>query len=510
MKNYREPRAILALPNQEAYDTLRTAFQRIGVDAYRASDIDSIPKMALRMDSLAIVMDASGWAHEAIVTALKAIRSNPESRDVLLAVWVEANDQTHEAFAAAGANVVMTHPITFAASLKLIWRLSRRPWITEKQAGDMQGEAPDPTDVLRERILKRQARHKIFIGAAPGVGKTYAMLSQAHELLSRGEDVVIGVVETHGRKETERLVARLPMIPKTEVDYKGTHQYEMDLDAILKRHPSTVLVDELAHSNLPGSLNSKRYEDVQLMRMAGTSVISTLNVQHLESLNNIIERLTGVKVRETVPDTVLEEADELVLSDISPQALQQRLKEGKIYGQEKVDQALSNFFSTHNLTALRELVLRELADRVEVSLDLVRADIGKAEQPTGIQDRILICITASIHAQRLIRRGTRLADRLGADRIVIYVGDAPLNAEQAATLAQNIGLAESLEAEVVKLQAIDAASAIARFASEHQITMIMLGETRRTRLNALVRKPILDVLLEKTTNIDVVIVASNE
>ena len=509
MKDYREPRAVLWVPLKEDEENLRRAFRAVGIEAYPAFDLETCPKMALRTDTLAVVLDARTSVRGKVLKALAEIQDHPQSDDVLTAVIAEG-DEDEGVFVNAGANHVLRSPVTLASSLKLVWRLSRRRRITEGQPPQAQAEAQEPSEIVRKQIAKRQASHKIYIGAAPGVGKTYSMLSQAHELLGRGEDVVAGIVETHGRKETELLLVGLPVLPKKEIDYKGTKQYEMDLDAILDRHPSIVLVDELAHSNIPGSLNAKRYEDAQLIRMAGISVVSTLNVQHLESLNNVVERITGVKVRETVPDMVLEDASELILADISPQALQQRLQEGKIYGYEKISQSLNNFFTTHNLTALRELVLRELADRVEISLEAVRADIGKAEEPTGIQDRILVCMTASTQAQRLIRRGARLADRLSAKLIAIFVENGPLKPEAASAMEQNIELAESLEAEVVKLPSPDVAGAIARFANENQITIIMLGESHRPRLNALVRKPIMDLLLHQTTNIDIVTVASNE
>ncbi|MBO9539257.1 universal stress protein [bacterium] len=361
-----------------------------------------------------------------------------------------------------------------------------------------------------QRAAKRRGHLKLYVGAAPGVGKTYAMLREAHERAARGEDVVVGYVETHGRHETAVLLEGLELVPRLHLTYKGATLTEMDLDGVLARRPGLVLVDELAHTNAPGSLNAKRYEDVQLIRLAGIPVISTLNIQHIESLNDIIERITGIKVHETVPDSVLEDADELVLVDISPEALQERLRAGKIYAEDKVAQSLGNFFTTHNLTALREMVLREVADKVDERLEAVRADIGKAKEVAGIQERVLLCLTPTVQAQRLIRRGARLADRLNAELSVLFVEDRKPTEDEERILAQNFSLAETLEAESARIQAPDVGEAIARFATEHQITLILLGESRRSRFGALFKPPILDTILHATHDIDVVIVASQE
>ncbi|HEY9857081.1 MAG TPA: universal stress protein [Stenomitos sp.] len=494
------------MPEGPTFETLCEVLKGIGVESYRAMDLGLATGMAQRVDTLLEVIDALGVAPEEVLSVLKAIRTRPESREVLLIVLLPADGGPSEPeLLAAGASLVERHPLTPAVAYRMVARLLRRPRLSEVARDEV-----DPVEILRQRVAKTKGHHKIYFGAAPGVGKTYAMLREAQDRVSRGEDVVVGVVETHGRSETAQLVEGLEQVPRKDFDYKGTHLTEMDLEGILARKPAVVLVDELAHTNVPGSLNAKRYEDAQIIRMAGIAVISTINVQHIESLNGIIERITGVKVRETVPDTVLEDADEMVLVDISPEALQERLRAGKIYASDKITQSLSNFFTTHNLTALRELVLRELADKVEDKLDEVRAEIGKAEEPAGIQERILVCLTPSPGAQRLIRRGARLASRLNADLTVLYVEDGALRNDEQKALDQNFGLAESLEADVVMLRASEVGEAISQFASEHQVTAIVLGESRRSRLSAMIRTPILDTILHRTHNIDVIIVAATD
>lgn len=506
-KSYKEPRAVLALPPGTDCDLLTQALEFAGIEAYRALDPEMAPGMATRIDTLLVILEASSLSKT--LERLGTIRAKEASREVLLAVLVDPEDlAASQDLQQAGANAVESLPLTLAKALRLIWKMSRKSTMVERPAGTSEEEAPQA--ILRQQLERHQGRHKVHIGAAPGVGKTYAMLKEAHDLRARGVDVVVGVVETHGRSETAQLIEGLELVPYQHIDYKGTVLREMDLEGILRRRPAIALIDELAHTNVPGSLNTKRYEDVQILRVAGISVHSTLNIQHIESLNHVVERLTGVKVRETVPDTVLEEADELVLVDISPEALQERLSAGKIYAPEKIAQSLGNFFTTHNLNVLRELVLRELADKVDERLEAVRSDIGKAKQPTGIQERILVCLTPTLASQRLLRRGARLADRLGAELLVVSVETEPLPANEEKALQQNISLAETLEASVTRLQSPSVAPAIARFAQEHLVTAIVLGESRRSRLLSLFGPSLLDALLHATQNIDVIIVATQE
>lgn len=511
MKSFKEPRAVLAMNEGPDADAMSGALLNLGIETYRAAQTSWAASMAARADTLMLVYDAALLPRDQLLSDLRAIRARPESREVLLVVLLppEAAGDA-EAYTAAGANLTEQTPLTPAKATRILLRLLRQARFADEEAAKDSQPAATPLAALVQRSARRRGRHKIYVGAAPGVGKTYAMLREAHDRRARGEDVAVGVVETHGRHETAQLVEGLELVPRLHLDYKGATLTEMDLDGVLARRPGLVLVDELAHTNVPGSLSAKRYEDVQVIRLAGIPVISTLNIQHIESLNDIVERITGIKVRETVPDSVLEDADELVLVDISPEALQERLQAGKIYARDKVTQSLGHFFTTHNLTALREMVLREVADKVDERLEAVRADIGKAEVPTGIQERVLICLTPTLQAQRLIRRGSRLADRLNAELSVIFVEQRPQTAEEEKILAQNFALAETLEAETTRIRGLDVGQAIARYATEHQITLILLGESRRSRLAALVRPPILDTILHATNDIDVVTVASQE
>lgn len=509
MKPPIEPRAVLAGTESPSFAMLREGLTFLGIEPYTAPSVATAVQNSLRSDTLLVVFDTSAFGVEAVRGGIAAIRQHPQAHDVLLGVLLDPeHGGTLEEWQELGVDSIETLPLTRASAARLIWRMAKRPHAAPQAPAGT--EAVDPQEELRKAIARRQGRLKIYLGAAPGVGKTYAMLREAHELHGRGEDVVIGLVETHGRRETAILTEGLPEVPRKVIDYKGTQLTEMDLDALLERRPEWALVDELAHTNVPGSLNAKRCEDVQLLRMMGISVISTLNIQHLESLNSIVERITGIKVRETVPDGVLEEADEVVLVDISPETLLGRLQAGKIYAPEKVTQALSNFFTTHNLTALRELVLRELADKVDERLEAVRADIGRAFETTGIVERVLICITPTSNAPRLIRRGIRMADRLNAETTVLYVENHGLSSQEKRALDQAISLAESLEAHVAHLKDQEPGEAIARYAHDHRITMIMLGESRRPRWQSLWRKPILETVLHETQNIDVVLVATHE
>ncbi len=500
-----EPRAVLAGPENPSMTMLREVLTSLGIVPYSAPSPATAAENAQRSDTLMVMLDASTYGVSEVVRWLSAIRHHAKSRRVLVGV-LAAHEADQGELLAEGADAVALVPLTPGSASRLVWRMARHA----RPQAESDAEEVDPQEVLRRAITRHQGRLKIYLGAAPGVGKTYAMLREAHELHGRDEDVVIGLVETHGRRETAILTEGLPEIPRRAIAYKGTRLTEMDLDGILARKPRWVLVDELAHTNVPGALSAKRYEDVQLIRMSGISVISTLNVQHLESLNSIVERLTGIRVRETVPDRILEDADEVVLVDLPPEALQARLQAGKIYAPEKITQALSNFFTTYNLTALRELVLRELADKVDERLEAVRADFGRSKGAAGIQERVLICITPTSNAQRLIRRGIRIADRLNAGTYVLYVEDRKLSSPEQRALAQGIALAESLEAQVDRVARADPGEAIARYAKEHRITMILMGESRRPRWQVLWRKPILETVLHETSNIDVVLVATHE
>jgi two-component system sensor histidine kinase KdpD len=318
---------------------------------------------------------------------------------------------------------------------------------------------------------------KLFLGYAPGVGKTYGMLSEAIRRRSRGEDVVIGMVETHGRKGIADLAAQLEQVPRRKIEYKGTVFEEMDLDAIKARNPCVVLVDELAHTNIPGSKHRKRYEDVLELVEAKMEVLSTVNVQHLESLAPTVAAITGIKIRETVPDWVLEHANEIVMVDLTPEALQNRMKRGEVYNTEKVDQALKNFFRRGNLIALRELALRQVAEQVDRSLEsyMEQKDI---QDPWPVRERIAVCFTSNPRAQYLIARAARMARRMDAELFAVYVDFGQDTSDQDRnSLNANVQFSESLGAKVVKLKGKDVASATAEFVREKHVTQVIFGRT---------------------------------
>lgn len=316
---------------------------------------------------------------------------------------------------------------------------------------------------------------KIFLGYAPGVGKTYSMLSEAQRRSSRGEDIVAGIIETHGRKGVVELAGQIECIPRRQLEYKGAIFEEMDVDAILARRPAVVLVDELAHTNVIGSRNRKRYEDVLELLAAGIDVLTTVNIQHVESLGPTIQGITGISVRETVPDWVLERADQVVMADLTPEALQTRMQRGDIYPQDRIDRALGNFFRRGNLMALRELALRQVARTVDRSLDayLRRKRFGDHWQ---VQERVAVCMSASPSAQQLIARGARIAEGIDAELFVLHVSDSEeLDPEERRSLQANIRFAENLSAQVVFLKGKTVASSVAAFAREKRITQIIVG-----------------------------------
>ena len=324
---------------------------------------------------------------------------------------------------------------------------------------------------------KTKGLMKLFLGYAPGVGKTYSMLSEAIRRHSRCEDVVIGVVETHGRKGIAELAAQLEVVPRRKIDYKGTVFEEMDLDAILARRPGVVLVDELAHTNIPGSRRRKRYEDVLELLEAKIDVISTVNIQHIESIAPTVRAITGVVVRETVPDWVLQMSDETVMVDLTPEALQNRMKRGDVYGKEKVDQALKNFFRRGNLIALRELALRQVAEQVDRTLEtyMVEKDIQESWQ---VRERIAVCISASPKAQYLVARAARMARRMDAGLYAVHVDMDRDSAEQGQkNLEANLQFAESLGAKPVRLQGDDISEAIVKFVREKHVTQVIFGRS---------------------------------
>jgi len=322
---------------------------------------------------------------------------------------------------------------------------------------------------------KSRGIFKLFLGYAPGVGKTFSMLSEAIRRKNRGEDVVIGVVETHGRKGIEELVTPIESVPRKQIEYKGTVFEEMDIDAILARSPQVVLVDELAHTNIPGSKHRKRYEDVQELLAAKIDVISTLNIQHIESIAPVVRSITGITVRETVPDWVPLTATETVMVDLTPEALQNRMKRGDVYSSEKVERSLKNFFRRGNLIALRELALRQVAEQVDRSLEsyMEAQDIRKN---WAVRERIAVCISSNPSGQFLIARAARMARRMDAELYVAHV-DREFGAKEQNlnALAANLRFAESLGAKVVRLKGRSVADSVAEFVRSKHITHVIFG-----------------------------------
>jgi two-component system, OmpR family, sensor histidine kinase KdpD len=316
---------------------------------------------------------------------------------------------------------------------------------------------------------------KLFLGYAPGVGKTYSMLSEAIRRKGRGEDVVIGIVETHGRKGIQELLGQIEAVPRKQIDYKGTLFEEMDIDAILARRPAVVLVDELAHTNIPGSRHRKRYEDVQELLAAKIDVVSTLNIQHIESIAPTVRAITGVTVRETVPDWVPLSASETVMVDLTPEALVNRMRRGDVYGIDKVEQSLKNFFRRGNLIALRELALRQVAEQVDRSLETYM-DAKEIRENWGVRERIAVCVSGNPAGQYLIARAARMGRRLDAELYVVHVmRELATREENPKILEANLRFAENLGALVVRLKGRSVADAIAEFVRSKHITQVIFG-----------------------------------
>jgi two-component system, OmpR family, sensor histidine kinase KdpD len=370
---------------------------------------------------------------------------------------------------------------------------------------------PSPEHFLRLIRQKQRGRLKIYLGFAAGVGKTYEMLQEGHRLKRLGVDAVIGIVETHGRAETAAQIMDLEQVPRKKTEYRGVVLEEMDVDALLNRHPSVALVDELAHTNAPGSRNSKRYQDVEEMLRAGISVIGTLNIQHLESLYDLVEKATGVRVKERIPDYVLGMADQLVNVDVSAEDLRERLQAGKVYPAERIETALQNFFTHENLTKLREFALEELAHR----LDRRRSDADGTETKAA-SDGVMICVSSrGPNAERLLRKGARLADRLKAPWYALYIQtpQEELDRIDAATqrhIANTLTLTQQMGGIPMKFKGADVVSTIAAFASEYGITHIVMGRSRRPWYRRLMQTSVLDRLLQRLPEIDIHIVGTSD
>ncbi len=366
-----------------------------------------------------------------------------------------------------------------------------------------------PEQWLEEASPKKEALLKLFLGYAPGVGKTYSMLSEAIRRHSRGEDVMVGVVETHGRKPITELAAKLPTVPRRNLEYKGALFEDMDVDAILARKPAVAVIDELAHTNIEGSKHRKRYEDVIELLDAGIDILSTMNVQHIESMTPMVRTITGVTVRETVPDWVMQRVNEIVLADLTPEALRHRMERGDIYPIERAERALGHFFRPGNLIALRELALRQVTQVVDRSLESY-VEREQIEQP-GVRERIAVCISSNPAAQYLIARGWRMAEAVRADFVVLYVDiGVDDNPQDQRTLRHNIEFAENLGAEVVKLKGTKVAETVARYVRDKHVTQVVFGHSATTGWKRYLYMSAVHKFLREAPSVDVHIVTQSK
>jgi two-component system, OmpR family, sensor histidine kinase KdpD len=377
-----------------------------------------------------------------------------------------------------------------------------------------EAERPDPDAILarlkREETASTRGKLKIFFGMSPGVGKTYAMLQAAQQKLQQGIEVVIGIVETHGRKETEALTEGMPIMPRAQFEYRGTKLEEMDLDAILTWHPGLAVVDELAHTNAPGSRHPKRYQDVLELLDAGIDVYTTLNVQHVASRSDTVRQISGITVSETVPDTVLDLADELVLVDLTPEQLRARLAEGKVYLGEKAEWAATNFFRESNLTALREMALRLVAEHVDRDLRDIMSE-EKIAGPWKSGDRLLVAVSASPYSERLIRYTRRLAASMEASWIVANIEQPrALSQEEETRLTRYLALARQLGAEVISTPGTDIGEALLRIARQHNVTQIVIGKPLGSRWTSFLKRDPLRWLMRNSGNIDIHMIPADE
>jgi two-component system, OmpR family, sensor histidine kinase KdpD len=368
----------------------------------------------------------------------------------------------------------------------------------------------------------RRGRLRVYLASAAGAGKTYAMLNEGHRRESRGTDVVVGYVETHGRPQTEAQLGDLEVIPRKHVTYRGVTLEEMDTDAIIARHPKVALIDELAHTNVPGSKHAKRYQDVLEILDAGIDVVTTLNIQHLESLNDLVASITGVRVRETLPDWILDQADEVELVDISPHALRQRMRHGNIYPHDRIDAALNHFFREGNLTALRELALRRIAEKTEEQLQQYMTEHG-IHEVWPASERVMVGFDHRPHSREVIRDAWRLAHGLHADLIAIniqpegYLGFTSKlirwfkygqdirkhSAIAQSRLEEHAVLAEDLGAEVIRVKSSDIAKTLVEIARERQVTQLVLGQPARSRWEELLRGSTVNRVLRMSRDIDI-------
>jgi two-component system sensor histidine kinase KdpD len=397
---------------------------------------------------------------------------------------------------------------------------------------DEQEEGENVTEASANSAHSHKARHgrlRVYLGAVAGSGKTYAMLAEGHRREARGTDVVVGYLETHKRPQTEAMLGDLEIVPRKKITYRGVTLEEMDTEAIITRHPRVALVDELAHTNVPGSKHTKRYQDVEELLDAGIDVVTTLNIQHLESLNDVVASITGVRVRETLPDKILDEADEVELIDISPYALRQRMRHGNIYPPDRIEPALNNFFREGNLTALRELALRRTAEKTESQLQryMTEHNITKL---WPANERVLVGFDGRAHTRQVIRDAWRLAHGLHADLIAVYIrpegylnfasriirffrfgADATQKQEEMQRrVGEHAQLAEDLGAEVLRLSSNDIAKTLVEIARERQATQIVLGQPARRPWEEMLRGSTVNRILRMGTKIDIHLVPLDE
>jgi two-component system sensor histidine kinase KdpD len=369
--------------------------------------------------------------------------------------------------------------------------------------------AKSPEEWL-EKVAPEKTRgtFKLFLGYAPGVGKTYNMLSEAIRRRQRGEDIVIGVVETHGRPRTAELAEQLEKIPRKKIDYKGVAFEEMDVDGIIARKPQIVLIDELAHTNIEGSKHRKRYEDVLDVLAANIDVLATMNVQHIESVAPTVQSVTGIQIRETVPDWLVQRADEIVMADLTPEALQTRMRRGDIYGVDRAEKALANFFRRGNLIALRELALQHVTKAVDRTLTAYM-DAKQIDAHWAVRERVAVCISSNSASQMLIARGARVAEGVGGELFVLHIDTGEDTPEEKSTLAANLQFARNLNAEVFIVNGKSIAHTAAEFVREKRITHVVFGRTAVHGLRKYLYYWAIQHFLKESPNVDVHIVTQH-
>ena len=376
---------------------------------------------------------------------------------------------------------------------------------------DTSNPTPKSPEEWLEKVAPEKTRgtFKLFLGYAPGVGKTYSMLSEAIRRHQRGEDVVVGVVEAHGRPRTAELAAQLEQIPRKQIEYKGVVFEEMDLDAVIARRPQIVLIDELAHTNIEGSKHRKRYEDVLDVLAANIDVLATMNVQHIESVAPTVQSVTGIQIRETVPDWMVQRADEIVMADLTPEALQTRMRRGDIYGVDRAEKALANFFRRGNLIALRELALQHVTKAVDRTLTAYM-DAKRIQANWAVRERIAVCVSSNSSSQLLIARGARVAEGVGGELFVLHVDmDEDLDEDERSTLAANMQFARNLNAQVFIIKGKSIAQTAATFVREKRITHIVFGRTAVSGFRKYLYYWAIQHFLKESPNVDVHIVTQH-